>query len=238
MSEFTSIIPNILANTVCGVYKVTFNKKHFYIGSSINLNLRLRVWKKWEKGHGPFPNNNYEKIDMPISHLEIEILELCDKSVVRQLESFYIKENFDEQLILNRSKNSTNKGLKYTEEENSKRRKPQGYAKVDFTPISIVKTEGEWTVILGKIAELGKKDFSVFIRSEVRKLGSAYTKCPKCVSRASGEKKTKRPYIPNELHKKLKEISRQMKIPISSVVDNLIILPLLQEKPSENQYPT
>lgn len=97
-------------------------------------------------------------------------------------------------------------------------------------PIIITKTRGEWDLIYDKI---GKKKLTNFIRSEVRKLGNAYEKNPLVVCPADGEKIDKRPYIPQDSYDKLKIISQKMKIPVSSVVDKLIIQPLLHpDKPS------
>jgi hypothetical protein len=97
-------------------------------------------------------------------------------------------------------------------------------------PICLLKTEGEWKEILAK---MGKKNFHSFIVGEVRRLGNSFAECPDCVTKASGKKKYKRPKIPLEYYEKIERIALEMQIPVSTVVDIFIILPLLQGKPSE-----
>lgn len=101
-------------------------------------------------------------------------------------------------------------------------------------PICIVKTEGEWKEIEKTINDMGRKNLNSFIRVEVNKLGNAYAECPNCVSKASGKRTYKRPKISIESHKKIERLAKQMKLPVSTVIDILIILPLLRGKASVN----
>lgn len=97
-----------------------------------------------------------------------------------------------------------------------------------FIPVSITKTRSEWKIIEEKISELGKKKFTIFVRSETKKLGNAYSQCPDCISKGDGgEKITKRPYIHADTHNKLKELAARMQLPVSTIVDIYIIMPLL-----------
>jgi hypothetical protein len=98
-----------------------------------------------------------------------------------------------------------------------------------FKPLVIQKTESEWSLILSKIEALGKKDLNGYVRSEVRKLTAEYERCPTAITCANGgSKKSRRPYIHEDSHKILQELSKKMKKPISSIVDEFIILPLLK----------
>jgi hypothetical protein len=92
----------------------------------------------------------------------------------------------------------------------------------------LTKTQGEWEAIEDAIRKMGKKNLNTFIIGEVRRLGNAYTECPNCITKASGKKKCKRPKISIESYKKIEKISIQMGVPVSNVIDILIILPLLQ----------
>lgn len=94
-------------------------------------------------------------------------------------------------------------------------------------PLFINKTEGEWKLIQEKILLSGKKDLSVFIRSEIRKLKNSCENFPHQITCADGEKKTKRPYIPIEQYNEIEIIAKKMKVDVSTVIDHLIISPLL-----------
>lgn len=97
-------------------------------------------------------------------------------------------------------------------------------------PIYLIKTEGEWDAIEKAISKMGRKNLNKFIRTEANKLGNAYIECPDCITQASGEKLEKRPKIPIESYKKLEKIAKRMDVKVSTVIDILIILPLLQGK--------
>lgn len=96
-----------------------------------------------------------------------------------------------------------------------------------FKPIHIGRTEGEWDIILAKIEKMGGKDLSAFIRSEVQKLLNNYNDCPECICKATGEKRYKRPYISTDSYNKLAVIAKKMRIPVSAIVNNFIVTPLL-----------
>lgn len=95
-------------------------------------------------------------------------------------------------------------------------------------PIYLSRTQGEWDAIDAAIKKMGRKNLNKFIRSEVSKLGNAYVECPNCITKASGEKKEKRPKIPMESYERLEKIAERMDIHVSTVVDLFIISPLLK----------
>jgi hypothetical protein len=103
-------------------------------------------------------------------------------------------------------------------------------SKKSVIPISISKTAGEWEIINQKISESGKENLSEYIRGEVRKLQIKFRECPECITPATGGTAiTKRPYIPIYYYAEIKLIALRMSIPVSSVIDELIISPLLQD---------
>jgi hypothetical protein len=99
-------------------------------------------------------------------------------------------------------------------------------------PIFLIKTEGEWDAIEDSIRNMGRRNFNNFVRTEVNKLAKAYEKCPECITKASGKQLIKRPKIPMESFEKIEMIARKMNVAPSTVIDILIIHPLLQEKAS------
>jgi hypothetical protein len=105
--------------------------------------------------------------------------------------------------------------------------------KMALIPLHIRKTEGEWKLINDKI---GNKRLARFIEGQIRKIESIYSECPDCVSKADGKRTTKRPYISSKSYKKIEKIAKLMDIPVSSAVDILIIMPLLNPMASEIRY--
>lgn len=93
--------------------------------------------------------------------------------------------------------------------------------------LSLTRTKGEWREVEKKMNKSNKKDFSCFLRSEINTFLKTYYECPNCVIKAKGQSIEKRPYIfPHQL-KELEPIANRMKIPVSTLVDRLIITPLL-----------
>jgi hypothetical protein len=94
--------------------------------------------------------------------------------------------------------------------------------------VSLSRTKGEWDYILSKVSERGKKNLSAYILSEINKLKNDFNDCPCCVTPASGIKIEKRPYISVNALAELEPLSIKMNKPISSIIDEFIIAPLLQ----------
>lgn len=212
-----------------GVYKLLYDEKYFYFGSSKNLYTRITSWAG--KCKLPYPIYQNHKLRTLVSNfekLEIFIIELCDPDMLKEREDFHIKSNFGSDLCLNVSPTAYgNLGTKRTAAQIKNMSQPRSPDVPQLKPLYISKTQQEWDIITKKIYELGKKDLSVFIRSEVRKLKDQYQSNEKNHQRSTGTKIEKRPYIPEDSYEKLKVLSDQMQIPVSSVVDRLIIQPLL-----------
>lgn len=88
----------------------------------------------------------------------------------------------------------------------------------------IVRTEGEWKAIEQRI---NKSDLNSYLRCELSKLNTKYKECPGCVTHADGELKRKEYLIAADVYQTLELLSIQMKRPISTIIDNLLINPLL-----------
>lgn len=98
-----------------GVYKITFDNLHFYIGGSTDLRRRFSGWKTRLKNKKP-KNKNILSILDRCNNICFEVLELVNnKDVVKQREDFFIKNNFLDPLCLNRCPSAyNNKGIKLT----------------------------------------------------------------------------------------------------------------------------
>lgn len=96
------------------------------------------------------------------------------------------------------------------------------------------KTEGEWELILNKITPPGHspmQSLSKHIRREVLKIKNRLNDVPESVTWMGGKEIIKRPYIDNSILEDIKRIAIAMKVPESTVIDRLIITPLLQPQP-------
>lgn len=92
------------------------------------------------------------------------------------------------------------------------------------TRIRIQRTEGEWEEIISLI---GSPDLNRYLQKEIEKLRKKFNECPGCVTCASGNKIEKCHYTKDESYDFLNEVAQIMKKPVSTVVDELIINPLL-----------
>lgn len=93
--------------------------------------------------------------------------------------------------------------------------------------IYISRTKREWNAIEKKLEELGRKDFSSYVRGSLLLLKKQYKDSPSSVCTAV-EKRIQRPQrIPEEYFEMLDVISLRTGLPVSTIVDRLIIDPLL-----------
>ena len=105
------------------------------------------------------------------------------------------------------------------------------------TQIRIIKTQGEWNMILNKIVPTGNQEhsllhLSIYIRRKVLKIKNLLEEIPEdSVLWMAGDKLTKRPYIDNEIMADIKLIALKTKLTETEVIDRLIITPLLQPQP-------
>jgi len=118
------IIPKFNRNEVSsGVYKITFDNRHFYIGSSKNLRRRFNKWKDNIK----LGNPHNELILELIPHctvIKFEILEIVPFGIdARIQEDTYIKSNFGNLLFLNRSNDAFVSKFKRTAEQKERAKK-------------------------------------------------------------------------------------------------------------------
>lgn len=115
--RFNLVTPQITnENRVC-VYKITFECGMFYIGSSINL-YRRAVQYRYNFYNRHDINKKLKAALNSHNSAVMTILEVCnDEKTLRDMEDFYIKSNFDNPHILNRSKSAySNRSKKFPDE--------------------------------------------------------------------------------------------------------------------------
>lgn len=96
--------------------------------------------------------------------------------------------------------------------------------------VSITRTEGEWDLILKKICPPGEDQMQAIsrhIRREVLKVKNRLNEVPESVTWMGGPSKVKRPYIDAAIIDDIKHIATKMKVSEQTVIDRLIITPLL-----------
>lgn len=85
------------------VYKITFDNKYFYIGSSVNARKRYRYWKCQILNHSYAHNKKILDISLSSKLVEFSILvRFDDKSKLREYEVKLLKENDGNPLFLNK----------------------------------------------------------------------------------------------------------------------------------------
>lgn len=92
--------------------------------------------------------------------------------------------------------------------------------------ICITRTEGEWETILSTM----KNGLSQYIRMECSTLIRDFEDCPNCVTPADGKKIVRQIKIPDEVYRELEKIALKAQKPVSSIIDEFIISPLLLPK--------
>lgn len=94
--------------------------------------------------------------------------------------------------------------------------------------IKIIRTPGEMEYLQQQMKALGRQSLDKYLRTEIRKLEKKFLECPGCVTPAYGNKKKEFVlYVPDDTYSILNKISLIMQKPISSVIDDFFIVPLL-----------
>lgn len=107
-----------------GVYKIIFDNKYFYIGGSTLMRHRLSRWKGGII-HNRVHNKKIKEVIKTCSEVSFELIEEVEgNDMVMSVEDKYIKHNWGNELLLNRSPSSfSNKGIVLTNEERIEIRK-------------------------------------------------------------------------------------------------------------------
>lgn len=89
------------------------------------------------------------------------------------------------------------------------------------------RTEGEWAEINKRIEEMDIGSLNNYLRSKIFLLNQKFNECPNCVTPASGAKKKIQYRIPDHLYPPLLALSEKMGRPISCIIEDIFIVPLL-----------
>lgn len=93
--------------------------------------------------------------------------------------------------------------------------------------LSISKTDEEWDIIEQKI---GGKSLTDYVWPEVNKLLKQFEDCNECLKKAKRTTTEKRPYLPTPTYTKLSKFAKKIDVSPSTIVDILIIQPLLSRE--------
>lgn len=93
--------------------------------------------------------------------------------------------------------------------------------------ITIKRTAGEYRHIEDVLKKIGRQDIKKYIRAELRKILREFEDCPECITVANGKRTEKVIYVDNDIYSMLVSLSTIVKKPVNSIVDDLIIVPLL-----------
>ena len=93
--------------------------------------------------------------------------------------------------------------------------------------VRIMRTEGEMIAIDKKIKELGKKDLHSYLYGEIAKLEKKFLENPKLITAATGDTEYFYHCVSPTTYNTLKRIAALKDRSINSVVEDLIITPLL-----------
>ncbi len=97
--------------------------------------------------------------------------------------------------------------------------------------VYITKSFREWQVIEKRISELGSKDFPTYLSKKISSLCDDFTSDPQAVCDALfGEKIQRQQRVSSNYAETMENIALMTGIPMSTIVDRLIITPLLIEK--------
>lgn len=96
----------------------------------------------------------------------------------------------------------------------------------EYERIFLTRTQKEWQLIEKRIGEISRQNMHAYINSRISILQKEYGDCPDCVC-FGGSKQTKKFYITPDQFEILSRISQKTGIHESTIVNKLIIEPLL-----------
>lgn len=100
-------------------------------------------------------------------------------------------------------------------------------------PIDLRHYKKEWKIVDKRIKELGARNtIHNYLHNKMQSLAKDYNTCPDCILESLSDKGTekKRHHVPMDIYNVFKDISQKSKVPITTIVDRLIIAPLLIDK--------
>ncbi len=105
----------------CGVYKLTFSgSDNFYIGSSLNIEKRMRAHRS-ECRRQKHSNTRFQRCWNKYGEFQLNVLEVSDKGLVRDVEQKYIDLYLNDNNCLNLSRVAEHPGMVSQTEEARKK---------------------------------------------------------------------------------------------------------------------
>lgn len=116
------IIPADIDLRQSGVYKITFDNNHFYIGSTKHFKNRISIYNTMFNGIGRIHNKKMALCISKCNSVKFDIVELIpDLNKLLEKETEYISQHIDNPLMINRAHDAhSNKGIRWTDEERLK----------------------------------------------------------------------------------------------------------------------
>jgi hypothetical protein len=114
MAKF--ILPKLISKKpTAAVYKMVFDGWKYYIGGTTNIRQRMSGWKQ-KLNAGIRKNVDMLEVFKNAKVVKFEIIEFVNKpEIIKQQEDFYIKQNWGDPLLLNKSSNAFNNiGVKHS----------------------------------------------------------------------------------------------------------------------------
>lgn len=99
--------------------------------------------------------------------------------------------------------------------------------------IYISKTEKQWELIDRKLSEMGRHDFNSYLRGQISLLHNKILECPDCICEiinSQGNRITRQHVLNNQYLNCLKIIEYKTGLKPSTIINELIISPLLYDK--------
>lgn len=96
--------------------------------------------------------------------------------------------------------------------------------------VFISRTQREWDAIENKLKEIGRNNLNSYIRGQISLLERQYADCPSCVCTSVGKRIQKPFTVQPTPFKTLDKVSLKTGIPVSTIIDRLIIDPLILSK--------
>lgn len=125
-----------------GVYRITFDEKHFYIGSSKHLKTRFQNWVT-AIDRGVNKNTRIRELAKVCAKAQFEILEVVVSGDHKERERFYIAKYWGDPMFLNYCQDPNDcRGVKFDNDRKDRMRQHGFHARHSGKPIAVFSMDG------------------------------------------------------------------------------------------------
>lgn len=125
---------------LAGVYKITFDEKHFYIGGTNNFKVRFNQWVH-KIGCGKNKNRRIRELAKSCKEIKFEVIETVKSGEHKGREGDYLKEHWGDPLMLNYCQDpNTCLGIKWEDADLKIRKK--NIVRTGGKPIAVFDLDG------------------------------------------------------------------------------------------------